>query len=148
MLNKLKSLLKSRGGKEPGQKHELSLAVATVMAEVMRIDGKQQDSERNAICKLVQRRFDLPEKEALGLVEEASRKVGNTHDLHQFTSQIIKSYTPDERITIVRELWQIAMADGHIDPHEEHIIRRLADLIGVYHREFIEAKIAAREKED
>jgi uncharacterized tellurite resistance protein B-like protein len=82
------------------------------------------------------------------LIEEAKGKTASANDLHQFTSQIIKHYGTDERINIIKELWQVAMADGHIDPHEEHLIRRTAELIGVYHKEFIQAKIDAREEEE
>ncbi|MDQ6983718.1 MAG: TerB family tellurite resistance protein [Ghiorsea sp.] len=39
----------------------------------------------------------------------------------------------------------VAMADGKVDSYEEHMIRKLAKLIGVYHGEFIQAKIDARE---
>jgi|UPI0003745A4C uncharacterized tellurite resistance protein B-like protein len=36
------------------------------------------------------------------------------------------------------------MADGNVDPYEEALIRKIAELTGVDHRQFIEAKIAAR----
>ena len=41
-------------------------------------------------------------------------------------------------------MWQVAYADGHLDHYEEHLIRRVADLLYVEHRDFIQAKLAVR----
>ena len=37
-------------------------------------------------------------------------------------------------------MWKMAFADGSIDRYEEHLIRRVSDLIYVPHVNFIEAK--------
>lgn len=149
MLQKLKSLWKGADENEESKReHELSLAVTAVMVEVMHIDGKHEEAEHDTVIRAVERRFGLPVSEVHELVEKAKRETAAANDLHQFTSQIISNYGTEERIGIIRDLWQVAMADGHVDPHEEHLIRRTAELIGVYHREFIEAKIAARNGED
>jgi uncharacterized tellurite resistance protein B-like protein len=79
------------------------------------------------------------------LVKKAQDASAEATDFHQFSSQIKDNYTTEERISFLKDLWKIAMTDGHIDPHEEHLIRRIANLIGVYHEEFIQAKISARE---
>ncbi len=148
MLDKLKSLWNESSKKENnGREHELSLAVTAVMVEVMRIDDRNEEAEYDAVVRAVEERFGLSTAEVHKLVEKAKKETAEASDLHQFTSQIIKAYKTEERIEIIKELWQVAMADGHIDPHEEHLIRRTAELIGVYHKEFIAAKIAARGEE-
>ena len=43
-------------------------------------------------------------------------------------------------------MWKIAYADGNIDKFEEHIIRKVSNLIYVSHSDFIKAKISAKEK--
>jgi uncharacterized tellurite resistance protein B-like protein len=42
-------------------------------------------------------------------------------------------------------MWLVAFADGHLDKHEEGIIRRVADLLHLRHSEFIQCKISARD---
>jgi len=148
MLEKLKSLWSDSTDSDAKREHELSLAVTAVMVEVMRIDDKNEDAEHDAVVAAVEKRFGLSLSEVHALVEKAKKETSEASDLHQFTSQIIKAYDTEERIEIIKELWQVAMADGHIDVHEEHLIRRTAELIGVYHKEFIGAKIAARSVEN
>ena len=37
-------------------------------------------------------------------------------------------------------LWHVALADGEIDKYEDHLVRKVADLIYVPHLSFIRAK--------
>jgi len=146
MFNTIKKLLSGENNQEPKQqKHDISLAVTAMMIEIMRIDGKLEDAEHQVIFQAIKKRFGLSHEEVETLIAEATTVQSKSTDLHQFTSLINKQFNTEERIGILRELWQVAMADGHIDPYEEQLIRRVAGLIGVYHGEFIQAKIDARE---
>ncbi len=63
--------------------------------------------------------------------------------MHQFTSRLVRGFSTDERVEILQRLWRVAMADGHVDPYEEQLLRRIADLLGIHHRQYIEARLAA-----
>ncbi len=77
------------------------------------------------------------------LVEEAERQIDKSHDLFQFTSQINRSYTEADKIRLLEALWRVADADMAIHKYEEHLIRRVADLLHVPHSAFIAAKLRA-----
>ena len=49
-------------------------------------------------------------------------------------------FTPEQKVSVVEMLWQVAYAEGRLDPYEEALVRKIADLIYVPHREFIQAK--------
>ena len=53
-----------------------------------------------------------------------------------------------ERIKLIESMWKIAYADGNIDKYEEHIIRKVSNLIYVAHSDFIKAKINAKESNE
>ena len=46
---------------------------------------------------------------------------------------------------IIENMWVVAMADGHLDAHEEHLMRKIADLLYVGHADYVGAKQRARE---
>ena len=46
---------------------------------------------------------------------------------------------------ILNSVWAIAFADGQMDKHEEHLIRRIADLLYLNHKDFINAKLNQKE---
>jgi len=145
MIDRLRRLWKNAAeSPRPARKHDVSLAVAALMVEVMRMDDHLDDAEHNEIMLSLKRRFGLDDAEIHALIEQARHETSNALDLHGFTSQVVTGFPTEERIDIVSELWRIAMADGHVDPYEEQLIRRVAELVGLHHRQFIDAKIAAQ----
>ena len=144
MIQKLKQIWKKAAASpKASKKHAVSLAVAALMVEVMRMDDKLEDAEHSAIMVAIEQRFDLSEDEIHALIEQAKQEVDKALDMHQFTSVVVKGFSTEERINILTELWSVAWADGHIDPYEEQLIRRIADLLGIHHRQYIQAKTAA-----
>lgn len=123
--------------------HDAELAVTALMVEVMRMDDKLEEAEHQRIVSNLQKRFSLTPAEITPLIERARRTSAKALDMHQFTSVVVKSFTTQERVHILAELWQVAMADGEVDPYEEQLIRRIAERFGLHHRQFIEAKLAA-----
>jgi uncharacterized tellurite resistance protein B-like protein len=123
--------------------HSLELCVAALMVEIMRVDGKIEHTERMELLAQLQKSFELSGEATENLIEEAMLKTDKALDMHQFTSRIVKGFSTSERAGVLQQLWRVAMADGHVDPYEEQLIRRIADLFGVPHRQFIEAKLAA-----
>jgi len=146
MFHKIKTMLTGSRPQEPEQKkHDISLAVTAMMIEIMHIDGKLKKAEHTAIFTAIEQRFGLTHEEICTLMDEAKQAQADATDLHQFTSLINQQFSTEERIDFLKDLWQVAMADGHVDPYEEQLIRRIAGLVGVYHDEFIQAKISARD---
>jgi len=146
MIKRLKNLFRGKADDLPGQEHDIATAVAALMVEVMLMDGRLDAAEQGVISALLRRRFDLDDEAIARLVTRATAEADKAHDLFQFTSRIIKAYSINQRSDIIRELWRVAMADGHVDAYEEQLIRRIAELIGVHHQHFIDAKIQARQE--
>ncbi len=144
MINTLKQMWKQAAASpQERKKHDLSLAVAALMVEVMRMDGHLESAERSEIILALEKRFGLGQVEIHELIENALQQVQKALDLHQFTSVVVKGFSTEERIGILVELWAVALADGFVDPYEEQLIRRMADLMGLHHSQFIAAKVAA-----
>jgi len=144
MIKKLKQIWKQAASSPQEKKqHNVSLAVAALMVEVMRMDGHLQSAEHSEIVLALSKRFGLDQIEIHQLIENALTEVEQALDLHQFTSVVVKSFSTQDRIGILAELWAVAKADGFVDPYEEQLIRRMADLMGLHHSQFIEAKISA-----
>ena len=65
--------------------------------------------------------------------------------LFEFTSLINESYSYDQRVQLVENLWKVAFADLKLDRYEEHMIRNVSDLIYVRHSDFIRTKLKVKE---
>jgi uncharacterized tellurite resistance protein B-like protein len=130
--------------KPAGRRHTLELATATLLAEVMRLEGVDP-AERAAILAAVRSQFRLEPAEAEELVRLAEEESREAHDYYQFTSLIREHYSQEDRQAIVELMWRIAYADSHLSAHELHVIRKIADLLYVPHAAYIAAKMRAKE---
>lgn len=124
--------------------HQLRLAATALMVEVMRIDEKKTDDEMNVVMNSIMQKFSIEPDEAMTLLDLATDELQNATDYHQFTSLINKGYDQKQKQLIIEYLWQVAFADGELDAHEEHAIRKIADLIYVSHNDFIRLKEKVR----
>ncbi len=85
--------------------------------------------------------FGVSESSLSDLLELAEETRKNSHDLHQFTREINRSFTQQEKEQIIEAVWQLVYADGRLDCYEEALMRQLGSLIGLSHRQLIEAKL-------
>jgi uncharacterized tellurite resistance protein B-like protein len=129
----------------PPDEQRLRIATAALLAEVMRLDG-QAESERAAVLRVVQSRFGLSDADAHALVELADAEAREAIDYYQFTSLINRSFGAQDRAHIIELMWEIAYADATLSAHEQHVIRKVAELLYVPQSAYIAAKLRAKEK--
>ena len=118
-----------------------NLAVAALLLEVLLADYDVAPAERQQVMGSVSTLLGLGTEAAQALVEEAERHIDKSHDLYQFTSQINRTYSEAEKVRLLEALWRVAIADLTVHKYEEHLIRRVADLLHVPHSGFIAAKL-------
>ena len=70
------------------------------------------------------------------------------HDHVQLADRVKKqrkiTMTPEQKERLIEHLWEVAYADGELHPYEEHLVRKIADLLYVPHDAFIAAKLRAK----
>jgi uncharacterized tellurite resistance protein B-like protein len=117
------------------------IAAAVLLVEVARSDQNFSDDERQAVLESVQRRFSLSTAEAQQLLALAELQSHGAHDIYQFTSQVDATFQVEQKVRLVEELWRAAYSDAELHAYEEHLIRRVADLLHLSHSQFITAKL-------
>ena len=122
----------------------LALACSVLLCEVMRADHDNSVAEELKLKALIGKQFPLTEDEINSTIDTALQLSENATDFYQFTHAINHHYSLEQRINIVNLLWQVAYADGNLASIEEHIIRKIADLLHLRHSEYIATKINAK----
>ncbi|MBL8472302.1 MAG: TerB family tellurite resistance protein [Rhodocyclaceae bacterium] len=147
MLTKLSNLLCTSLGlaqTEHQEGHSLQVATAVLLSEVMRADSEIAESEQAALRRILKERFNLSDDEAGRLAQRGRAASLDASDLYQFTSAINQALDLPERVQIMEYLWQVALADSRLDAYENHLMRRLADLLYIGHGDYVAAKTRAR----
>ena len=122
----------------------LELACAALMFEVARADFAVDESEQQAVHDLLQAEFGLSQEEIDAVTEEAADKADAATCLFEFTRAVNDLASADQKRTLIRMMWRVAMADNAVSRYEEHLIRKVADLLYIPHADFIQAKQAAK----
>ena len=142
MLKKLRdifnnSLINSNQGDSVDRDHALRLATAALLIEVVRADYEEDIKETEAVIWQLQTHFDLTEEETLLLVEEAAQKADHSVSLQEFTRLLHENLSEKEKHSVIEMLWLIALADDHLDKHEDYVVRKVAELLYVTHGDLI-----------
>jgi uncharacterized tellurite resistance protein B-like protein len=145
MIAKLQQMLRKHIGQGQVSRDddgpELQLATATLLMEVARADNSISDVERQDIMRLIEKHYALSPGLTLDIASSAERKAQHSTSLYPFTRLINHSCTPEEKVRIIGMLWRVTCADGRVDKHEEYLVRKIADLLYVPHRDYIRMKL-------
>jgi uncharacterized tellurite resistance protein B-like protein len=127
-----------------GASHQrMRLATAALLLEMASADFSVEPEEIEAVHKAIIGGLGLTREQTNELVALAKEEARNMSSYFQFTSVINKSCTPEEKALIIEMMWQVAMADGRLDNYEEHMIRKIANLIYVPREQIVAAKHSA-----
>ncbi len=147
MLNAIKALLNPQTDNEAGLANEVKnqpmLAAAALMVEVMAADHEKDAIEIAALQRLLKKQFQLSDAAAESLFEDALQAHDSAIDYFAFTREINSQYSMAEKIQLIESLWHMAAADDDIQAVEQHVIRRIANLLHVSHGDFIAGKLKA-----
>ncbi len=139
-----KNIQTSPEASEEISEHSLQLATAALLIEMMRADAETSSQEQNAITDTIREKFHLSMEETETILRLAEEEISRATGYFEFTSLINKGYTYEQKIKVVEHLWEIAFSDAVLDKYEEHMVRKIADLIHVSHKDFIGAKLRIR----
>lgn len=148
MLNTIKQFFEQNISPEQPEdtEHQLKLATAALLIEMMQQDGKTTEDEIQAVKSALQTKFELTESETGTLFDLAKEEARQATDFHQFTRLIHSHFSEEKKIKVVEYLWTIAYSDNKLDAHEEHMIRKISDLLYVSHKDMLKTKHKVQER--
>jgi uncharacterized tellurite resistance protein B-like protein len=124
--------------------HRLQLASAALLMELCVADQDFSNEEMHTLRSILLENFGLSGAELDTLWKLAREEVSSATSLYQFTSLINEQYDYPAKTRLLTCMWRVAYADGRIDRYEEHTIRKVADLLYLSHKDFIQTKLAVR----
>ena len=146
MFERLKDALSQRlaGVATMRDEDQVAAAAAMLMLEVAWADHDIAEVEVERTQAALTRLFGLTDDVAAAIVTRARTLHGASISMSPFTRTVNDALSPEEKLRLLRDCWRLANAEGGIDKHEEYTIRRIADLLHIGHREYIDAKLAAK----
>ena len=144
MLKKIRSIF-TRTSEEVSEKEQVSQKIdktcAALIIEVALADKVFDESEVNLLKEMLLKAYTLEAAEIQDLIENAEKAVEESTSLYEYTKEVNDNFDYESKLNLVDQLWRIAFADGNLDKYEEHVVRKIADLIHISHNDFIHSKL-------
>jgi uncharacterized tellurite resistance protein B-like protein len=124
-------------GSDPAEQRagDLRLAVAVLLVEAAHRDEQFGPEERAVIERLLTEKFALSKDECDQLISSGEATTARMVQLHPYTHAVFEQMDPEERIQLIEMLWEVAYADGVLDPEEDALIRKIGGLIYITDRD-------------
>ncbi len=147
MINRIKNMLSSGPASEPeAERERIQVATCVLLLEMAFADEEFHAMEDQLIRDLLQDKFHLSEESVAELIELSRRERKESLDTYTFAREINDNFTREEKMELMESLWRIVYADGVLDKYEDYLVRKLANLLRLSHREMIGAKVKVLEE--
>jgi uncharacterized tellurite resistance protein B-like protein len=146
MIDKLKQFLSTALGEDTESlmadtEQQTLLAAVALMVEIIAVDDAEHETEKAMLRQILNTHFATSTEAADRLIAEAEARHEQATDFYHFTAEINQSFSAEQKIELIEHLWQLAYADDHLHELEQHVIRKLASLLYVSHKDFIAARL-------
>ena len=123
---------------------DIRIATCAILLEMSNIDGEFSTLERESIISILKNNFDVSDEHATTILEASREELKGSIDLWEFTNLINQNYSIEEKIQVVKMVWDVVYADGKLEKHEDYLVHKLAHLLRLTHKQLIEAKLKAK----
>ena len=120
---------------------ELQIATCAVLLEIAHADDEFSPQEEQRIEELMKKNFNLPQETFHEIKEISDKRREDSIDLWQFTNTIKENYSPEQKQKVIEMIWSVIYADSHLDQYEDYLAHKLAKLLGLDHKQLIDAKV-------
>lgn len=138
VLSRLRELIipKSATPKAPSP----ALATALLLIELAAADFDSADVELARVAELLGEQFGLDGAALDALIDDARSRARASVSLHDYVATLHQSLDAAGKRRLIAMLWQVAVADGRVDKYEEHLLRRLVDLLYIPMADYVQAR--------
>ena len=122
----------------------VDLTCAALLVEVMNSDHELDEREHQEFMAVLQQSYNIAESDLEELIQLAKDEAFEATSLYEFTKLINDSYDYEQKVELIKNTWRIAFSDKRLDKYEDHLIRKVSELIYVSHSDFIKTKLKVR----
>lgn len=153
MLGFIKDLISNNNIKEElpnrfNREKQLQIATCALMIEVANSDDEFSKEEKSFISKTMKQEFRLDDNLVRELINLSEQKIDESISLYEFTDIINKTYSKDEKLIILKNLWRLVFADEKLDKYEEYYIRTISNNLHLDHSDMIATKMEVKKEKE
>ena len=144
MFEKLKKIFETNNSEINSVDDTLISYLVSLFVEVSRVDYKIDEREINFIIEILAKEFNFNLdliKEKLNIVRTSERLIG----YHPITKYLNENFDINFKKKVILGLWKIAFINNDLDKYEDHLVRKVSDLLYISHSDNILLRNKAKE---
>ena len=149
MINKIKDLITRFNTKEETTEESssnlLDNACAALLVEIAFADKDFDETEKTSLKQSLIETYAVDESDIEEIIKDAEETVSESTSLYGYTRVVNDEFEYEGKLSLLKNLWKVAYADGNLDKYEEHLIRKISDLIHISHTDYINIKLEIRD---
>ena len=122
----------------------LNNACAALLVEVAFADKEFDEQEKVSLRTSLLETYNLEESAINEIILDAEKSIEESTSLYGYTRVVNDEFEYQDKLDLLSNLWKVALADGYLDKYEEHLLRKISDLIHISHSDYINIKLEVR----
>ena len=148
MIKKIKDLITKISNKEEiGESSnvlELDRACAALLVEMAFADKDFDEREKESLKQSLLKSYAIDIETINEIINDAEKTVEESTSLYEYTRTVNDEFEYPQKLNLLENLWKVAYADETLDKYEEHLLRKISDLIHISHSDYINVKLRVR----
>lgn len=121
---------------------------ATLLLQAACYDSQEDPREKACIQSILKEKYGLTGDQVEALMAAARQKADRSVDLFSLTRAANHSMSTEERVELMKEIWQVIMADGQIAGAEDQFAGKMQQLLRLDRSDWLQAKMDAKLEAD
>ena len=148
MIKKIKDLITKISNKDEIEESsnllQLDRACAALLVEIAFADKDFDEREKESLKESLLKSYAIDIETINEIINEAEKTVKESTSLYEYTRTVNDEFEYPQKLNLLENLWKVAYADETLDKYEEHLLRKISDLIHISHSDYINVKLRVR----
>ena len=148
MIKKIKDLITKISNKEEIEESsnilQLDKACAALLVEIAFADKDFDEREKESLKQSLLKSYAIDIETINEIINDAEKTVEESTSLYEYTRTVNDEFEYPQKLNLLENLWKVAYADETLDKYEEHLLRKISDLIHISHSDYINIKLRVR----
>ena len=112
-----------------------------LLLSVANADYNIEKEEIKLIKEIIQDFFSIDTRETYKIVEQAIIDFKKSTSLFEYAQILNKHFTYQDKVDFIFCIFELAYVDKELHFMEQHLIKKIADILNVEHRDLIKTKL-------
>ncbi len=148
MIRKIKDLITKISNKEEIEESstllQLDRACAALLIEIAFADKNFDEREKESLKESLLKSYAIDVETINEIINDAEKTVEESTSLYEYTRIVNDEFEYPQKLNLLENLWKVAYADETLDKYEEHLLRKISDLVHISHSDYINVKLKVR----